>query len=137
MTTHQQDTLVVDTNVVSYIHRKDPIGEPYLARMNGCRTVISFQTYEELLFGVLKDKWGQRRIDDLFRYVSENYDTIGYDIELVKASARLRTDSERRGRKLNTADAWIAATAVLLGCPLLAHDKDFGNPPGLRVIRYG
>lgn len=136
MTTYQQETILADTNVVSYIHRNDPKGRPYLARMAGCRAVISFQTHEELLFGALKNDWGQWRIDDLFEYVSNNYDVIGYDLELVRASARLRTESERRGRQLSTADAWIAATAILLGCPLLSHDKDFGDPPDLCVIRY-
>ena len=136
MTTRQQEIVLADTNVVSYIHRNDPEGRPYLARMTGCRAAISFQTHEELLFGVLKNNWGQRRIDDLFEYVSANYDMVRYDLELVRASARLRVESERRGRQLSTADAWIAATAILLGCPLLSHDKDFGNPPNLRVIRY-
>ena len=136
MTMRQQETLLVDTNVVSYVHRNDPKALPYLARMTGCRAIISFQTYEELLFGVLKNNWVQRRIDDLFEYVGTNYDMIGYDLELVRASARLRTESERRGRQLSAADAWIAATAVLLGCPLLSHDKDFGDPPNLCVIRY-
>ena len=136
MTTHHQDTLVVDTNVVSYIHRDDPIGRPYLDRMTGLRAVISFQTYEELMFGVLKAGWGQRRVDDLFGYVDATYEIVRYDLELVRVSARLRTESERRGCRLSTADAWIAATAILLGCPLLAHDKDFGSPPNLCVIRY-
>lgn len=136
MTTRQQETVLVDTNVVSYIHRNDPEGRPYLARMAGCRAAISFQTHEELLFGVLKNNWGQRRIDDLFEYVSANYDMIGYDLELVRISSRLRVDCESRGRRLGTADAWIAATAILLDCPLLSHDRDFGDPPNLQVVRY-
>ena len=60
---------------------------------------------------------------------------IGYDRELVNTSARLRA-AAGRGGKLSQADAWIAATAILLGCPLLSHDRDFGNPPELRLISY-
>ena len=44
--------------------------------------------------------------------------------------------ARRIGRELSAADAWIAATAVLLNCPLLSHDRDFGNLPGLEVIHY-
>lgn len=137
MTTLTQTPVVVDTNVVSYVHRNDPIAQPYIARMKNHRTVISFQTYEELLYGVLVGNWGRRRRDELFQYVDANYEIIEYDLELVKICAHLRADSRRRGRELGIADVWIAATAVLLNCPLLAHDRDFGNPSGLRVVRYG
>ena len=58
------------------------------------------------------------------------------DLELVKVCADLRARSRRLGRELSTADAWIAATAVLLNCRLLSHDRDFGSLPGLEVIHY-
>ena len=135
MTFSGQLPLVIDTNVVSYIYRNEPFAQPYVARMVGHRAFISFQTYEEILFGVLSSNWGQRRIDELLRYVNTAYDIVEYDLELVKISAQLRADSRRRGRELKAADAWIAATAILLNCPLLSHDRDFGNPPGLKVIR--
>lgn len=128
--------VVVDTNIVSYIYRDDPIAAPYLNEMAGRRAVISFQTYEEILYGALSSNWGDRRISDLLAYVAANYEMIGYDLELVRTCARLRADSRRRGRELKPADAWIAATAILLNCPLLSHDRDFGNPPDLRVIRH-
>ena len=126
--------IVVDTNVVSYIYRNDPIGRPYVARMDGHRAAISFQTYEELIFGTLNANWGRRRRDDLFQYLDTEYVMIEADLELVKICARLRAESRRRGRELNHPDAWIAATAVLLNCPLLSHDRDFGDLPGLQVI---
>ena len=136
MTFLSRPSVVVDTTVVSYIHRGEPIARQYMNRMVGHRTVISFQTYEEILFGVQVSNWGRRRVDDLLRYVDETYDVAGYDIELVKACARLRADSRRRGRELKIADAWIAATAVLLNCPILSHDRDFGALPDLQVIRF-
>ena len=137
MTSLEQPSIIVDTSVVSYIYRREPIARQYMNNMIGHRAVISFQTYEEILFGVLVSNWGRPRIDDLIRYVDETYDMIGYDPELVKACARLRADSRRRGRELKTADAWIAATAVLLNCPILSHDRDFSNLPDLQVIRFG
>ncbi len=136
MTFLSRPSVVVDTTVVSYIHRGEAIARQYMNRMVGHRTVISFQTYEEILFGVQVSNWGRRRVDDLIRYVDETYDVAGYDIELVKACARLRADSRRRGRELTIADAWIAATAVLLNCPILSHDRDFGGLPDLQVIRF-
>ena len=137
MTSRTQTPVVVDTCVVSYIYDNNPIASQYIQRMRNHRAVISFQTYEELLFGVLIANWGPRRKGELFRYVDTTYEMVGYDLELVNISARLRTDSRKRGRELSVADAWIAATAIWLDCPLLSHDKDFGNPPDLQVIRFG
>ena len=137
MTSLAQNYLVVaDTNVVSYIFRDDPIGEPYRAALANRRRVISFQTYAELMYGALSSNWGQRRINDLAEHISDNYGVFGCNRRLVIACARLRAESRRIGRELSTADAWIAATAVLLNCPLLSHDRDFGNLPGLEVIHY-
>lgn len=136
MISRTQTPIVVDTNVVSYIYRNDPIASHYIRRMKNHRAVISFQTYEELLFGVLVRNWGQCRRDELFRYVDATYEMVGHDRELVNICARVRADSRGRGMELSVADAWIAATAIWLGCPLLAHDKDFGNPPDLQVVRF-
>ncbi len=135
MTSPGNSIIVVDTNIVSYIYRNDPIAAPYLNEMTGRRAVISFQTYEEILYGALSSKWGERRISELLAYVAANYEIIGYDLELVRTCARLRAASRSCGRELKPADAWIAATAILLNCPLLSHDRDFGSPPDLRVIR--
>ena len=134
MTTQGLPPIVVDTSVVSYIYRAEPVAQPYLRRIVGHSPVISFQTYEELLFGVLIRNWGQRRINELFRYVNAEYAVVGYDSNLVETCARLRAESRRIGRELSAADAWIAATAVLLNCPLLSHDCDFGDLPGLQVV---
>ena len=136
MTPPDPPPIIVDTNVVSYLYRNNPIGRPYLARMDAHRAVISFQTYEELIFGALNANWGQRRRDRLLRYLDTEYVMIEALQDLVKVCASLRAQSRRIGRELSAADAWIAATAVLLNCPLLSHDRDFGNLPGLEVIHY-
>ena len=88
------------------------------------------------MYGAFSSDWGERRVSALLDHVNATYDLIGYDLELVQTGARLRAASRRRGRELKPADAWVAATAILLSCPLLSHDRDFGNPPDLRVIRY-
>ena len=33
------------------------------------------------------------------------------------------------------ADAWIAATAIMLSCPLASHDGHFMEIPNLRLIK--
>jgi predicted nucleic acid-binding protein len=39
------------------------------------------------------------------------------------------------GRRIDTADAWIAATALLYGAPLITHNpKDYLGVPELKVL---
>lgn len=127
MTSPANSIIVVDTNIVSYIYRNDPIATPYLSEMRGRRAVISFQTYEEILYGAFISNWGEQRVSALLDYVNATYDLIGYDLELVQTCARLPAASRRRGRELKPADAWVAATAILLNCPLLSHDRDLAT----------
>jgi predicted nucleic acid-binding protein len=41
--------------------------------------------------------------------------------------------ARQAGRRVETADAWVAATALLYDAPLLTHNKsDYPGVPGLR-----
>jgi predicted nucleic acid-binding protein len=43
--------------------------------------------------------------------------------------------ARRAGRRLKTADAWIAATAVLYSAPLITQNaSDYSGVPGLTII---
>ncbi len=134
MITPGSQPVVLDTGVVSFIYNGDDRAAFYEDRFIGMRLVISFQTLEELYIWPIKNKWGTRRRNELLRHLSL-YEVVWPNLELVRLSAGLRADREKAGRRLNTADAWIAATALMLGCPLAYHDGDFDGIPGLQVIR--
>ena len=58
---------------------------------------------------------------------------------LIGICARLRSDTRKAGNELSTADAWIAATAMMLDCPLAADNSDFSHVEdilGLNLIVY-
>jgi predicted nucleic acid-binding protein len=42
--------------------------------------------------------------------------------DLVPKWAEVMVAARRNGRRLETADAWIAATAILYGAPLVTHN---------------
>jgi predicted nucleic acid-binding protein len=65
----------------------------------------------------------------------EQYEVVWPDVETADISANLRVEREKAGRRLNTADAWIAATAIRLSCPLASDDGNFVDIPRLRLIR--
>ena len=125
--------VVLDTNVVSYIFNEDVRGPYYESAISRMKPVISFQTLEEVLILPVKNGWGVRRYDRLIDHLSR-YEVIWPSTELVRISANLRAEMEKAGRRLSAADAWIAATALYLDCPLATHDRDFAGIPNLRLI---
>ena len=128
MTSPDTPMVVLDTCVVSMIYNSAPRSRYYEDRIKGYRAVISFQTLEELLFGAYKAGWGERRESELRRHIAQ-YEVIWPNEALVDISARLRSERVKSGRALKTADAWIAATALMLECPLATDDKDFDGIP--------
>ena len=127
------ERVLLDTNVVSFIFNRDTRADYYEQRIRGSRLLISFQTLEESLFGAFRRGWGSRRTRELEAHLTQ-YETIWPAAETAAICARLRADSLSVGRELQVADAWIAATALMLGCPLASHDKDFDGIPGSDLI---
>ncbi len=126
--------VVADSNIVSYIARRSPIAEYYLPHLEHRQVVISFQTWEEALFGAYLAGWGERRVNDLKQQMGQ-YQVHWPDPEMVDLCARLRAERRAAGREIELADAWVAATALYLGCPLASHDGDFDGIPNLELIR--
>lgn len=130
--------VVLDTSVVSILFNQpdDERYAYYQESLAGRHGLISFQTVEELLFGMHGSGWGDARKLRLIEYI-DRYEVVwpGPESDLVAISARLRDDLKEMGRTLAAADAWIAATALLRQCPLASDDRDFLGIPGLPLIQ--
>lgn len=117
--------VVLDTSVVSILLRpQDPTYSYYQKKIEGCQTLISFQTLQESWYGAYNANWGDKRRAGLGKHISR-FDAVWPSNELVDISADLRSKTRKIGRELKVADAWIACTAIMLHCPLVAHDRDF------------
>ena len=126
--------VVVETNVVSYMFDERGPVEYYVDQLLGKNLLISFQTLEEIQFGALKRDWGAQRTSEMEEHLQQ-YEVIWPNPEVVAISAQMRNARERAGRRLTTADAWMASTALLLDCPLASYDGDFNDISGLKLIR--
>lgn len=126
--------VVLDTSVVSLMFRGDSRAEYYMAQIAGLRSFVSFQTLEEMWFGACAKKWGARRRNDLARHLDQ-HEVVWPTEELVDICAQLRCVRQSSGRRLKSADAWIAATALMLKCPLASHDRDFSGISDLSLIQ--
>lgn len=127
--------IVVDTSVVSLLFNANPSApyRHYRDRIRGRERVISFYTLEEMWFGAYSRNWGTTRQHELIQHLGL-YTVVWPTPELVERTARLRALQRRKGRRISAPDAWIAATALMLGCPLAAHDRDYSDVDGLSLI---
>jgi tRNA(fMet)-specific endonuclease VapC len=126
------DPLVLDTNIVSFRLRADTRAELYEPHCHGKILCISFMSLAEMYEGAERKKWSAMRLatfeDDIRKYL-----IVPYSVQTCRVWGRLR--AERKSRPISVDDAWIAATALVHGCPLATHNPaDFAGITGLRVL---
>jgi predicted nucleic acid-binding protein len=126
--------IVVDTNVISYIFKRDTRGALYKPHIEGRLAIIAAQTLAELEAMPLKNGWGQRRHAELRARIKE-FTFAEADEDVCLRWAEVQANAKRIGRPISVADSWIAATALNYDAPLVTHNpSDFYNVPGLTVI---
>jgi tRNA(fMet)-specific endonuclease VapC len=125
---------VIDTDVWSYLYKGRDEAKLYEPHLFGNLLVISFQTQAELLHGAIAANWGPSRRQHLESRLSKY--VIEPSSDALSLSWAQAMDSARRnGRPIAAADAWIAATALHLGVPLITHNRNhFIGVDGLTVI---
>lgn len=95
-----REAVVLDTNVVSYIHDGDPRATFYEAAIREYELSISFQTMEEIIHGAYRKGWGARRMNGLHKHL-EGYTVVYPSRSLVLICAELRANQLRIGRPLS------------------------------------
>jgi tRNA(fMet)-specific endonuclease VapC len=125
---------VVDTDVVSFLYKRDTRADLYRPHLDGQLPIISFMTLAELELWTIARGWGAPRRQDLLTYLRR------YFVEPTSPALGRRwaeaTDSARRaGRPILTANAWVAATALTYDMPLVTDNPaDFAGVSGQTVI---
>lgn len=129
-----RSSVVVDTDVVSFLFKRDSRAELYRPHLTGRLLAVSFMTVAELDLWALQRRWGaeqRARMDEHLRH----FVVHPADRALCRTWAEVSHQARRSGRPLTTADAWIAATAVLHGIPLITHNRsDFAVVSDLVVV---
>ena len=125
-------TRLLDTNVVSYIFKGHTLATAYRPFLIGLTLAVCFMTEAEMFEGAYRARWGARRLARL--------ETLLATFLYIPSSADLsrrwgQVPTERRTQPIATADAWIAAAALVYGCDLVTHNPtDFQGITGLSVI---
>jgi predicted nucleic acid-binding protein len=124
---------VADTNVVSYIFKRNELGVIYRQLIGDSCTGITLLSIAELRSGVVSDNWGNRRIASLDDFLGRFIRLDATD-EIANICGGILGRCKQIGLAMKWPDAWAAATAIWLGVPLVTHDRDLEGVPGLRVL---
>jgi tRNA(fMet)-specific endonuclease VapC len=134
------DSLLLDTDVASYLFKNSPRARPFRPLLQGKRPALAFISVAELFKWTLKRRWGQPKVEQL-EFALRRYVVIPYDRDLAWAWARVIAACEDAGRPIAPSDAWVAAAAVRHDIPLitnnLKHYEVAESLCGLKLLRPG
>lgn len=126
--------LVLDTDVVSFLYKRDTRARLYEPHLNDPPFLVSFMSLAELRRWALERNWGEESRQELEGYL-RRYLIIHSNDQMCDRWAQASNSARLHGRPIGPADAWIAATALLFDIPLVTHNgAHYTGIEGLRVI---
>ena len=124
--------VVLDTDVLSFFIKEDSRAQIYLPYLQDRQILVSFMTIAELEQWVILSNWSAKRIEWMRLFIAR-FAVVPYSHDLAVKWAQAMTSARRTGRRIETADAWIAATALMMEIPLLTNNKtDYLGVDGLQ-----
>lgn len=127
-------SLVLDTDVVSYLFKGDTRTDAFRTYLVGELLVVSFMTVAELDRWALARNWGEVRRARLEEHL-RNFVVHPFDRRLCLEWAEVTQSAERSGNPIRCSDAWIAATAKMHSIPLVTNNvAHYSSIEGLTVL---
>jgi predicted nucleic acid-binding protein len=128
------NAVVVDTDVVSLVFKRDSRAEKYVSALTAPDLLVSFMTEAELERWILQARWGPERIIR-FRTYMRCFVSVPTSRDLIVKWAEVMVVARSLGRRIEVADAWVAATALLYVAPLLTNNPgDYIGVAGLKLL---
>ena len=127
-------TVLLDTNIVSYLFKDDSRAALYAPHLLGCELAIAMMTVAELLQWGAIHNWEARRLRRLEQSFGR-YTILPVDLDVCRQWATVRVMRSKAGLPISPQDAWIAATALRYKLALITHNvNDFQQIRGLTII---
>jgi len=131
----RKSSYVLDTSAILAL-RGDEAGADRIeailrdAAAGKARVLVSFMSRLELLYRISRDEGEESAAEALRLLDASGVEWVSCDDEILRRAARLKAAGG-----LSIADAWIAATALLAGAPLVHKDPEFDPIQGLAQAR--
>lgn len=128
---------VVDTDVLSMVFKRDSRAALYQPYLESHYIIVSFMTVAELRRWTVERNWGSHRKEALEAYLGA-FTVYHSDDLLCRWRAAATAAARQKGRRIQVADAWIAATALLYHVPLITTNAaDYAAISNLQLITAG
>jgi predicted nucleic acid-binding protein len=128
---------LLDANALSDIMNGHPVLAAHMAaRQNlGDQFVTSVIAWGEICFGIERLADGKRKAiyQVKVQAIAKKVSCREVPVSAADHYARIKRDSQRRGRPLDENDLWIAATAAALGAVLVSRDLDFSGVAAIQI----
>jgi predicted nucleic acid-binding protein len=125
--------VVVDTDVVSLVFKADSRAEKYVAALSAPDLLVSFMTEAELERWILQARWGSERIIR-FRTYMKRFVSVPSSRDLIVRWAEVMVVARSLGRRIEVADAWVAATALLYAPLITNNPGDYVGVAGIKLL---
>ncbi|HEY2415457.1 MAG TPA: type II toxin-antitoxin system VapC family toxin [Pirellulaceae bacterium] len=126
--------VLLNTDVFSFVFKRDTRAKLYERELIGAHACLSFQSVAELQYWANARQWGEARRHSL-ELTFRRYIVLPYDDAMSQYWADITASRRSHGKPIACGDAWIAATALRHGLPLLTHNaNDYADIPGLQVV---
>lgn len=126
-------SVLVDTDVFSFVFKRDSRASAYERNLIGFQHCLSFQSVAELRSWALARSWGNRKRESLDASIARCM-ILPYDDALAHRWAEVTDLRRRMGHPISAGDAWIAATALRHNLPLITHNAaDYSDITGLQM----
>src|SRR5947199_10039393 len=102
------DAAVIDTDVLSYLVKHDTRAIAYSLHLDGRVLIISFMTIAEIDLWRMQRNWGPDKTAALEESL-RGFSIYHSSRPLSRVWAEITDAARRLGRRINVADAWIAA----------------------------
>jgi predicted nucleic acid-binding protein len=116
-------SVVVDTDVVSIVFKRHTRARLYRQHLVGRDHFISFMTLAELRLWHRTRHWGTSRRERFGRELGR-YHICHSTESMCQRWADVMAQRQAKGRPIEVADAWIAATALDFDIPLVTNNPD-------------
>lgn len=130
--------ILIDSSVLITAERQNQSPRAVVAAHQGETAAIAAITAAELLAGVGRANTPERQLrrEAFVEGILELLPIVPFDLSVARVYARIVGDLAAQGRRVDTHDAQIAATAIAHGYAILTHNlRDFQRIPGLEVVQ--
>ena len=128
------DVVLLDTNIVSFIFKKDSRAKSFETHLKGKILGLTFMTVAELFQWAAIRNWSDYRIQKM-EHELRKYLIFPFDINTCRLWGQIRANRRKMGQPISPQDAWIAATACQYDIPLITHNPvDFKSVKDLEII---